>query len=178
MWSLHAFFKKLCNSSWCDKNVSTNEALTKDEKVSKNTVSMRKTCFAWAFQYFLHAQFYVLCKCISVFAPDFYMLCTCISMLCTCVSVCLTRPNVCFYRLNEIRRKNQFVKFKVLRRMWVHQDHFSLAGHFDASLLKNNVQYTKPDGMRENLMKRLVFLVRAISTIYNIFFIICYYWAE
>ena len=86
---------------------------------------------------------------------------------------CMLNTSTTFVFTVRTKLEKNFVNFKVLRGMLVPHDQFSLAGHFDASLLKITVEYTKPDGIRENLMKGLVFLVRVICTTYNFFFIIC-----
>lgn len=123
MRRLHAFFKnsKLCNSSRSDKNFPTNEALTKDEKVTKNdnylvyAITWLPTPSSYPKIVLLLVHFNISCTCSSTcftlalmcFARDFYMLCTCISMLCTCLSVCLTPPNVCFYHPKDLKKQKK-----------------------------------------------------------------------
>ena len=122
----------------------------------------------------LLVHFNISCTCSSTcfaralmcFSRDFYMLCTCISMLCTCVSVCLTPPNVCFYRPNEVWKKKQ--QQQICQIQSPERDVGTSRSFFSRRTFWN--------GMQENLMKRLVFQVRVISTTYNFFFIICYYW--
>ena len=106
----------------------------------------------------------MFCMCISIFLARAVLHALHLHFYALYVRFCMLNTSTMFVFTVLTKLEKKFVNFKVLRVMWVPHDQFSLAGHFDASLVKITVQYTKPDGMRENLMKRLVFLVRVIST--------------